>query len=110
MLKIIGGGKGSFSRVSEIPLSTKFVLSRDIAWQVYKARRLSDGMICALKIIKKDLLMQDVDDIVRSSLQHPFFTRLLGAFVDNKHAYFVYDYVSGGMQDSHSRALNNTMS
>eukprot|EP01114_Cavostelium_apophysatum_P017894 TRINITY_DN5408_c0_g1_i1.p1 TRINITY_DN5408_c0_g1~~TRINITY_DN5408_c0_g1_i1.p1 ORF type:complete len:1291 (+),score=352.75 TRINITY_DN5408_c0_g1_i1:103-3975(+) len=71
ILHIIGGGRGSYSRV-------------------YKAKKRDTNEIFALKVFRKDL----VEDGVQIS--HPFITQLQNSFFDDKRAYYVYDYVSGG--------------
>lgn len=62
--------------------------------KVYKVKNRSTGEICAMKVVRKDMVA--LENTLFSSLIHPFLLHLLHSFADDNRNYFIYEYLSGG--------------
>lgn len=73
---------------------------------VFKARRVADGHICAIKICEKRCIRREkkIDAIHREKLvmkeldkeRNPYFIRLFSTFHDDERLYFVMTYAKNG--------------
>jgi serine/threonine protein kinase len=82
VLRSIGGGRGSFSKVSKnVTILTM---------KVYKVKKRDSNEVYAMKVMKTELISEEV-----KTFKHPFVVELLHSFKDENRVYFIYQYVGG---------------
>lgn len=80
------------------------VLGRGNFGKVFLAKRINDGLFCALKVIPKSLKPADEEAVhveleifnLATRFNHPFLVHLIEYFTDTNFHYFVMEYIEGG--------------
>ena len=86
------------------------VIGRGAFAKVYKVKKISSGEIYAMKVLRKDLIMQmnqqkntQAERQILEKIRHPFIVRLHYAFQTPTKLYFVMDFLNGGELFFHLR-------
>ena len=86
------------------------VIGRGAFAKVYKVKKVVSGEIYAMKVLRKDMIMQmnqqkntQAERQILEKIKHPFIVRLHYAFQTPTKLYFVMDFLNGGELFFHLR-------